>query len=191
MVTFRTSLMLICLFQLLSCKTAFKTDDLPGPTSLSCEKVLADKLALTTEIALNSETSEKEKGPEKSAFTERLEKSQCFNQVKWVFQPDDLKNFDRTIKISYVSPTNTPKVIGHTLWVIFSAATLFLVPYHNNFEAEMIIEDSKTRFKKSYKYSASLAIHLFYFFEYPQARLDDQQLINIYDNFITELKTIK
>ncbi len=187
----RSISLLIIFFQFSSCKTVFKTEGLPSATSLACQSLLADKLALTSDYDINSKATESNRENEKSPFTDRMEKSQCFNEVRWVSQPEDLKKFDRTIKLSYSTHTSSVKIVGHTLWVMLSAATLFLVPYHGNFHNEMILEDSKTGFKKVYPYDVSLTMHLFYFFQYAQTHLDEQQIVNIYDDFISELKAKK
>lgn len=188
---------LICIlwiFVSTSCKTIYVTPDLPVHASLVCKTLLADKVAFYFDSELREEDTklaEVERKTVAPPFIDRLEKSGCFNQVKWDVPKQELKNFDRIIKLSNNYPTSPAKIIGHTLWVMVSASTLFLIPYHGTFSQDLIFEDSKTGFKKTYPIEYSMSLHLFYFFNYNNISMNETEITKIYDDFIVELREQK
>ena len=188
----------ITIFFLLSCVTVTIPPASISNTTLSCNKLISKNVALV----FQSQNSEQDgylankfltETDAVSPFEKRFLNTRCFEKVKVLKSESLAKDFDRIIHIQLAEESRTTLAIaGSAVWLFASASTLFLLPYYQTDQHVVVLEDSRTMFKKTYELKSDSTFHLFYFFKDWNVFTTSSDITNaIFDDFFNELKAKK
>ena len=189
-------ILLVSIIALSSCTTIIVNTDSFSPNSLTCSKVIADKLGIIRLIDDDDKAEEQKtfvNNPTDGLLEEKFLNTHCFKEVKFLKSEAQIKDFDRIIKIkvNIVEKSNF-QTAKRALWILGSASTLFLIPYFGTENYELRIEDSKTGFKKFYNFTADQTMHMIYFFSAwdikTGSNIPNEKIGDFINDFFIELK---